>query len=46
VLTLNTRPTNAAAIALYQGLGYRLFKQEPRPWGEAVFLRKTLAAPR
>jgi ribosomal protein S18 acetylase RimI-like enzyme len=42
VLTLNTRPTNAAALALYHGLGYRLFKQEPRPWGEAVFLQKTL----
>jgi ribosomal protein S18 acetylase RimI-like enzyme len=42
ILTLNTRPTNAAALELYQGLGYRPFKQEPRPWGEAVFLRKTL----
>jgi ribosomal protein S18 acetylase RimI-like enzyme len=42
VLTLNTRPTNAAALALYQALGYRRFKQQPRPWGEAVFLRKSL----
>jgi ribosomal protein S18 acetylase RimI-like enzyme len=42
VLTLNTRPTNAAALALYQGLGYQPFKQQPRPWGEAVFLRKAL----
>ena len=42
VLTLNTRPSNAAALALYSGLGYRPFKQEPRPWGEAVFLRKAL----
>jgi ribosomal protein S18 acetylase RimI-like enzyme len=42
VLTLNTRPTNAAALALYQGLGYQCFKQQPRPWGEAVFLRKSL----
>jgi len=41
-LTLNTRPTNAAALALYEGLGYRHFKQEPRSWGEAVFLRKAL----
>lgn len=42
VLTLNTRPSNTAALALYQGLGYQPFKQQPRPWGEAVFLRKTL----
>jgi ribosomal protein S18 acetylase RimI-like enzyme len=42
VLTLNTRPTNAAALALYQALGYERFKQERRPWGEAVFLRKAL----
>lgn len=42
VLTLNTRPSNAAALALYEGLGYRAFKQQTRPWGEAVFLRKTL----
>ena len=42
VLTLNTRPTNTAAIALYEGLGYRRWKQEERPWGLAVFLRKTL----
>jgi len=42
VLTLNTRPTNAAALALYQGLGYRTWKQEERPWGLAVFLRKRL----
>jgi ribosomal protein S18 acetylase RimI-like enzyme len=42
VLTLNTRPTNAAAVALYEGLGYRQWKQEERPWGLAVFLRKTL----
>jgi ribosomal protein S18 acetylase RimI-like enzyme len=43
VLTLNTRPTNAAAIALYEGLGYQRWKQETRPWGLAVFLRKSLA---
>lgn len=43
VLTLNTRPTNAAAIALYEGLGYRRWKQEERSWGLAVFLRKSLA---
>jgi ribosomal protein S18 acetylase RimI-like enzyme len=43
VLTLNTRPTNAAAIALYEGLGYRRWKQETRSWGLAVFLRKSLA---
>lgn len=42
VLTLNTRPTNAAAIALYEGLGYRRWKQEARSWGPAVFLRKSL----
>jgi ribosomal protein S18 acetylase RimI-like enzyme len=42
VLTLNTRPTNSAALALYGGLGYRPFKQEPRSWGDAIFLRKTL----
>jgi ribosomal protein S18 acetylase RimI-like enzyme len=42
VLTLNTRPTNAAAIALYEGLGYRQWKQTERPWGVAVFLRKSL----
>ncbi len=43
-LTLNTRPSNAAALALYASLGYHTFKQAPRPWGEAVFLRKTLEA--
>jgi ribosomal protein S18 acetylase RimI-like enzyme len=43
VLTLNTRPTNAAAIALYEGLGYRRWKEETRSWGLAVFLRKSLA---
>jgi ribosomal protein S18 acetylase RimI-like enzyme len=43
VLTLNTRPTNAAAVALYEGLGYRTWKQEQRSWGLAVFLRKSLA---
>jgi ribosomal protein S18 acetylase RimI-like enzyme len=43
VLTLNTRPTNAAAIALYEGLGYRRWKEEERSWGRAVFLRKLLA---
>lgn len=42
VLTLNTRPTNAPALALYEGLGYRRWKQQERPWGLAVFLRKTL----
>jgi ribosomal protein S18 acetylase RimI-like enzyme len=42
VLTLNTRPTNAAALGLYRGLGYRPFKEEERPWGRAVFLRKAL----
>ncbi len=42
VLTLNTRPTNAAAVALYEGLGYRAWKQEERPWGLAIFLRKSL----
>jgi len=41
-LTLNTRPTNVAALALYQGLGYRPFKHAVRSWGEAVFLRKRL----
>ena len=43
VLTLNTRPTNAAALALYEGLGYRRWKEQERPWGRAVFLRKTLS---
>ena len=43
VLTLNTRPTNAAALGLYEGLGYRRWKEEDRSWGRAVFLRKTLA---
>jgi len=42
VLTLNTRPTNAAAIALYEGLGYVRWKEEERSWGPAVFLRKSL----
>ena len=42
VLTLNTRPTNAAAIALYESLGYRRWKEMDRPWGRAVFLRKRL----
>ena len=42
VLTLNTRPTNTAALALYEGLGYRRWKQEERSWGTAVFLRKSL----
>ncbi|HZJ55236.1 MAG TPA: GNAT family N-acetyltransferase [Myxococcaceae bacterium] len=42
VLTLNTRPSNAAAIALYEGLGYRRWKEEERSWGRAVFLRKAL----
>lgn len=42
VLTLNTRPTNAAAIALYEGLGYRRWKEQERAWGLAVFLRKRL----
>jgi len=46
VLTLNTRPTNASALALYRGLGYRRWKQEERSWGLAVFLRKTLAPER
>lgn len=41
-LTLNTRPTNRPALALYEGLGYRRFKLELRSWGEAVFLRKAL----
>ncbi len=43
VLTLNTRPTNVAALALYESLGYRFWKRSARSWGEAVFLRKTLA---
>lgn len=42
VLTLNTRPTNAAAVALYEGLGYRRWKEEERSWGRALFLRKRL----
>jgi ribosomal protein S18 acetylase RimI-like enzyme len=42
MLTLNTRPINAAALALYEGLGYRAFKEGPRSWGEAVYLRKPL----
>ena len=42
VLTLNTRPTNEAAIALYEGLGYRQWKQQERSWGLAVYLRKPL----
>ncbi len=42
VLTLNTRPTNAAALALYEGLGYRRWKEVERSWGLAVFLRKPL----
>jgi ribosomal protein S18 acetylase RimI-like enzyme len=46
VLTLNTRPGNAAALALYEDLGYRTFKQGPRTWGEAVFLRKRFEAVR
>ena len=45
VLTLNTRPTNAAAIALYQSLGYRRWKEADRSWGRAVFLRKRLGPP-
>jgi ribosomal protein S18 acetylase RimI-like enzyme len=44
VLTLCTKPSNKAALSLYESLGYRPFKQEPRPWGEAVFLRKRLEA--
>jgi ribosomal protein S18 acetylase RimI-like enzyme len=44
-LTLNTRPTNAAALALYEGLGYRRWKEQPRSWGLAVFLRKRLLVP-
>jgi ribosomal protein S18 acetylase RimI-like enzyme len=44
VLTLNTRPSNSAALALYEGLGYRPFKKGPRSWGEAVYLRKPLQA--
>jgi ribosomal protein S18 acetylase RimI-like enzyme len=43
VLTLNTRPVNTVAIALYEGLGYRRWKEEERSWGRAVFLRKSLA---
>ena len=43
VLTLNTRPSNAAALALYEGLGYRRWKEEERSWGLAVFLRKSLS---
>jgi ribosomal protein S18 acetylase RimI-like enzyme len=43
-LTLNTRPDNSAALALYEGLGYRAFKTGPRSWGEAVHLRKLLEA--
>jgi ribosomal protein S18 acetylase RimI-like enzyme len=46
LLTLNTRPSNSAARALYEDLGYRTFKQGPRTWGEAVFLRKRLEAVR
>lgn len=46
VLTLNTRPTNAAALALYEGLGYRRWKEQERSWGLAVFLRKRLDGPR
>jgi ribosomal protein S18 acetylase RimI-like enzyme len=46
VLTLNTRPSNAAALALYEDLGYRTFKRGPRSWGDAVFLRKRLEAVR
>ncbi|MGO8968833.1 MAG: N-acetyltransferase family protein [Myxococcaceae bacterium] len=42
VLTLNTRPSNAAALALYRGLGYQPFKHASRSWGDAVFLRKAL----
>jgi len=45
ILTLNTRPTNTPAIALYQSLGYRAWKEMDRPWGRAVFLRKTLGPP-
>ena len=43
VLTLNTRPTNGAALALYEGLGYRRWKEQERSWGRAVFLRKSLS---
>jgi ribosomal protein S18 acetylase RimI-like enzyme len=42
VLTLNTRPTNRAALALYESLGYRWWKEQARPWGLAAFLRKSL----
>jgi len=45
VLTLNTRPSNAAAVALYEGLGYRRWKEQERSWGLAVYLRKSLDAP-
>ncbi len=45
-LTLNTRPSNSAALALYEGLGYHAFKTGPRPWGEAVYLRKALESAR
>lgn len=44
-ITLNTRPDNAAALALYEGLGYVRFKDALRPWGLAVYLRKPLAPP-
>src|SRR5262249_15560814 len=43
VLTLNTRPTNAAAIALYEGLGDQRWKEQERSWGLDVYLRKALA---
>jgi ribosomal protein S18 acetylase RimI-like enzyme len=43
VLTLNTRPTNEAAVTLYEGLGYRRWKEQERPWGLAIYLRKSLA---
>jgi ribosomal protein S18 acetylase RimI-like enzyme len=45
ILTLNTRPTNAPAIALYRSLGYLPWKEMERPWGRAVFLRKRLGPP-
>ena len=45
ILTLNTRPTNTAAVALYRSLGYREWKEMDRPWGRAVFLRKRLGPP-
>ena len=41
-LTLNTRPMNEAAVALYEALGYRRWKEQERPWGLAVYLRKSL----